>query len=147
VRLLKTLPNSSDGLSSIGLEESDVTRVLGRHGPAVALTNSVAIRASVLTVVGGVGFGPGTGVHAAVGSLRISVLAQDIGVEEVAGIVGSIAARVLVRVLVGGETSTSALLRVVGSSEVSGPHVTTGRLGSSCEFGRSVERIAVVRSG
>jgi hypothetical protein len=133
--------------SSIDLKESDVARVLCRHGPAVALTNSVAIRASVLTVVGGVGLGPGTGVHAAVGSLRSSVLTQDIGVEEVAGIVGSIAARVFVRVLVGGETSTSAQPRVIASTEVSSPHVTTGRLDSSCEFGRSVERIAVVRSG
>jgi hypothetical protein len=141
------LRNSSGKSSSIDLKESDITRVLGRHGPAVALAYSVAIRASVLTVVGGVGLGPGTGVHGAVGSLRISVLAQDIRVEEVAGIVGSVAARVLVRVLVGGETSTSALVRVVGSSEVSGPHITTGRLGSSCEFGRSVKRIAVGRSG
>jgi hypothetical protein len=143
--LCKPLPNSSDGLSSIDLEESDVTRVLGRHGPAVALTNSVAIRASVLTVVGGVGFGPGTGVHAAVGSLRSSVLTQDIGIEEVAGIVSSITARVLVRVLVGGETSIRALARIVVSSVVSRAHVTAGSLNSSCKFDGSVERSAVGR--
>jgi hypothetical protein len=145
IHLYKPLRNSSGNPSSIDLKESDVPRVLGRHGPAVALTNSVAIRASVLTVVGGVGFGPGTGIHAAVGSLSISVLAQDIGVEEVAGIVGSIAARVLVRVLVGGETSHRALARIVVSRVVSRAHVTAGSLNSSCKFDGSVERSAVGR--
>jgi hypothetical protein len=143
--LYKTFKNSSGDLSSINLKESDVTRVLGGHGPAIALTNGVAIIASVLTVVGRVRLGPGTSVHAAVSSLRISVLAQDIGVEEVAGVVGPIAARVLVRVLVGGETSTSALVGVVGSSVPSGAHVTAGGLSSSCKFDRSVERSAVGR--
>jgi hypothetical protein len=143
--LYKTFKNSSGDLPSINLKESDVTRVLGGHCPAVALTNGVAIIASVLTVVGRVRLGPGTSVHAAVSSLRISVLAQDIGVEEVAGVVGSIAARVLVRVLVGGETSTSALVGVVGSSVPSGAHVTAGGLSSSCKFDRSVERSAVGR--
>jgi hypothetical protein len=52
-----------------------------------------------------------------------------------------------VRVLVGGETSTSALAGVIGSGVPSGAHVTTGSLDSSCKLDRSVERPAVGRSG
>jgi hypothetical protein len=145
--IYKPFQNFSDNLSLFQLKDSDLARVLGGQGPAVALTDSVAIRTSVLTVVGGVALGPGASVHAAVGSLRRSVLAQDVRVEEVAGIVGSIAARVLVRVLIGGDTSTSALVRVVGSSVVSGAHVTTWSLDSSSEFGRCAEVLVRGRRG
>ena len=51
------------------------------------------------------------------------------------------------RVLVGSNTSTSALARVIGSRVVSGAHVTTGSLDSSCKFSRSVKSVAVGRSG
>lgn len=134
--------NPSGILSSRHLKSSDVARILSAQGPAVALTDSVAVRTSPLTVVGGETLAPGGGVHAAVGTLRSSVLAQDVGVEEVAGVIGSIAARVLVRVLVGGDTSTGALARVVGTGVVSRSHVTTRSLNSTCELGRSVERAA-----
>lgn len=114
---------------------------------AVALTDSVAVGTSPLTVVGGNTLAPGGGVHAAVSSLGISVLAQDIGVEEVAGVVGSIAAGVLLRVLVGGDTSRGALLRVVGAGVHSGAHVATGSLDSARKLSGGVKAVAGGGSG
>lgn len=109
---------------------------------AVALTNSVAVGTSPLTVVGRYTLAPGASVHAAVGSLGHAILAQDIGIEEVAGVVGSIAAGVLVRVGVGSDTGRGALLRVVGTRVNSGAHVATGSLDSACKFNRGVEAVA-----
>lgn len=60
------------------LGRRDFAGILSAQGPTVALANGVAVRASVLTIVGGETLAPGGGVHAAVGTLGRSVLAQDI---------------------------------------------------------------------
>ena len=63
-------------------------------GEAVAGADRVVVTAAVLAEVGVVWLAPFLGVEGAVGTVRDVVLAQEVSVEEFAGVVATIRARV-----------------------------------------------------
>lgn len=92
-----------------------------------------------MAIVGGVFLAPCLGVKAAVCSLRHVVLAQQVDVEELAGVVGAIAPRVSVVVGSRGLASTSALTGVVHTGEVLLADVVARGIDGSAELGGAAE--------
>lgn len=125
----------------------DVARVLDGELVAVALRDGEVVVAPVLPVVGAVALVPGSGVHRAVGPLRHVVLAQHVGVEEVARVVGAVAPRVVVVVLGCRLARRGTLARVVDAGVVLGANVRVGGLDSAAKGKGAVKVGYRVRGG
>lgn len=122
----------------------DLSSVLDSKGVSVAGGDGVVVAASPLSDVSAVGLVPRLGVQGAVGSLGNIVLAEDVGVEEVAGIVGAVGSGVVVVVLGVGLAGGGALLGVVDTGVVLGSHVRLRGLGGAAE-GNGAGEVSVRR--
>lgn len=116
---------------------SKLATVLVGEAVAIALRDSVAVAAAVLAVVGAVLLVPNHSVHGAVGSLGGAVLAKDVGVEEVAGIVSAVRPGVFLVVGRSRQTSSGALAGVEGTRVVFSSHVIAGGVDGATKRGGS----------
>lgn len=112
---------------------SDVTCVEGVEGVSVAGADRVVVAASILAVVGAVLLAPGLGVEGAVSAVGDVVDGQEVGIVEVAGVVGAVRARVALVVGGCGRAGCSAFAGVVDTGEVL--HANVGVLAGGVERG------------
>lgn len=120
----------SQVLPRLGL---DVAKILGVEGITIARANGVVVAATVLSIVGAILLAPCLGVERAVGSIRDVVDGDEVSVEEVAGIVCAVRARVAVVVSGVGLAGSGALAGVVDTREVL--HANVGVLAGGVERG------------
>jgi len=108
-----------------------VAQILRIEGITIAGANGVVVAATVLSIVGDVLLAPCLGVERAVGSVRNVVDGDEVSVEEVAGIVCAVRARVAVIICGVGLAGSGALAGVVDTREVL--HANVGVLAGSVE--------------
>lgn len=119
---------------------ADDTRVLRVQSVPVRAADRVVVAiAIILASVNGIALAPSLRVEAAVRANGVVVLGQDVRVEEVAGIVGSVRARVVVVVLRLGFAGCGTLARVVRArvdlhSDVGRLAVLDGGVDCAAEF-------------
>lgn len=92
--------------------------VWSRQRIAVALTDAVVVIPTVLAVIGRIILGPGLGVHGAVCAQRPVVLAQEVDIEEVAGLVGTVRSRVIAVISRGGAAGGGTFAGIVDTGEI-----------------------------
>lgn len=112
---------------------STLNRSLSLESETVAGADRIVVAASVLAEVGVVRLPPLLGVEGAVGTVGNVVLAQEISIEEGAGVKGTIGARVAAVVRSVGSASRRAKASIVDTGEVLDAHI--GVLAGSAEGG------------
>ena len=138
---------------SIHCHCSDAARVLGGQSESIRAADGVVVATPVLPVVGRVLLLPCLGVQTAVGPLRFVVLAQEVDVVEVAGVIRPVRSGVAPVVRCVGLASSRALTSVIRPGEELLPDVAVGcvdgaaeRLGAGeagLRVGRVVLRVAI----
>lgn len=119
--------------------------ILRVQAKAIRGANAVVVRSAVLSVVGAVLLTPRLRVQGAISAVGDIVFAEEVGVEEVAGVVGAVGAGVAVVVGGVGLAGRGAEEGVVDAFEVFDAHVgvfalgVQGRVDGAAEFGGAIE--------
>lgn len=128
-----------------GSRRSHRPRILRAQAKAIRGANAVVVRTAVLPVVGAVLLTPRLRVQGAIGAVGDVVFAEEVGVEEVAGVVGAVGAGVAVVVGGVGLAGRGAEEGVVDTFEVFDANVgvfalgVQGRVDGAAEFGGAGE--------
>ena len=120
--------------------------VLRGEGVCVGAADGVVVAASVLAEVGRVSLFPWLGVQTAVGTLGHVVLAQEVNVVKVAGVIGTVGSGMALVVCSVGLAGTRALTSIINTGEVLLSDVAVGRVDCSAHRGGAGETGLWIRS-
>lgn len=132
-------PSPASPTPSIHCHCSDAARVLGSQSESVRAADGVVVATPVLPEVGRVLLLPCLGVQTAVGPLRFVVLAQEVDVVEVAGVVRPVGPGVAPVVRCVGLAGPRALTSVIRPGVELLPDVTVGCVDGAAERVRAGE--------